>query len=59
MNKFNKLTKKELKELTSLYDMLKLGLHYQDHPNHDHFMNQHNILPDYKQELINSAKLKY
>tara|TARA_R100000988_G_C3947710_1_gene139481 strand:- start:108 stop:257 length:150 start_codon:yes stop_codon:yes gene_type:complete len=48
MNKFNKLTNKELKELTSLYDMLQKGMHYQNHPNHDHFMKLHNDLPDYK-----------
>mgnify|MGYP003123704825 FL=1 len=49
MNKFNKLTNKELKELTSLYDMLQKGMHYQNHPNHDHFMKLHNDLPDYKE----------
>jgi hypothetical protein len=48
MNKFNKLTNKELKELTSLYDMISNGLHYTNHPNHDHFMKMHNDLPDYK-----------
>ncbi len=48
MNKFNKLTNKELKELT--LNLLKLsGMHYQNHPNHDHFMKLHNDLADYKE----------
>ncbi len=44
----NNLTNTQLKEIKSLYEMISLGWHYNDHPMHDHFMKQHNDLPDYE-----------
>ena len=44
----NNLTKKQTKEIKSLYEMLTLGWHYTNHPMHYKFMQRHNELPDYK-----------
>ena len=42
------LTKKQTKEITSLYEMLSNGWHYTNSPNYNKFMKAHNDLQDYK-----------
>jgi len=42
------LTKKQLNEITNLYDMICLKWHYTNHPMHYKFMQAHNELPNYK-----------
>ena len=44
----NNLTKKQEKEVKSLYEMLTLGWHYTNHPMYNEFMKAHNNLPDYE-----------
>jgi hypothetical protein len=44
----NNLTKKQTKEITSLYEMLSNGWHYTNSPNYSKFMKAHNDLQDYK-----------
>ena len=42
------LTKKQTKEITSLYEMLSTGWHNTNSPNYNKFMKAHNDLQDYK-----------
>ncbi len=44
----NNLTKKQNKEIKSLYEMLQLGWHYTSSTNHHKFMKAHNDLQDYE-----------
>jgi len=44
----NNLTKKQLNEITNLYEMINLKWHYTNHPMHAKFMQAHNDLPDYE-----------